>query len=69
MTARADHGPGPRTDDGVAPRLLEVVASAIGGPAPLRLRAWDGSEAGPDGTPVLVLNRPRALRRLLWSPD
>ncbi len=69
MTARADHGPGPRTDDGVASRLLQVVGTAIGGPPPLRLRAWDGSEAGPDGTPVLVLKRPRALRRLLWSPD
>jgi cyclopropane-fatty-acyl-phospholipid synthase len=35
---------------------------------PIRLRAWDGSEAGPAGPPVVVLRRRRALRRLLWSP-
>ncbi|MGJ7442773.1 class I SAM-dependent methyltransferase [Aquipuribacter sp. MA13-6] len=69
MTASADHGPSDGTGDGVAPRLLRVVGVAIGGPPPLRLRGWDGSEAGPADTPVLVLNHPRALRRLLWSPD
>jgi cyclopropane-fatty-acyl-phospholipid synthase len=35
---------------------------------PVRLRAWDGSEAGPPGAPALVVRTPRALRRLLWSP-
>ncbi|MGN6608893.1 MAG: class I SAM-dependent methyltransferase [Jatrophihabitans sp.] len=35
---------------------------------PVRLRAWDGSEAGPAGGPVLVINNRRALRRLLWAP-
>ena len=35
---------------------------------PVRLRAWDGSEAGPADGPVVVIRSRRALRRLLWSP-
>ncbi|MCU1548196.1 MAG: cyclopropane-fatty-acyl-phospholipid synthase [Arthrobacter sp.] len=35
---------------------------------PVRLRHWDGSEAGPDDAPVLVFRSRRALRRMLWSP-
>ncbi|GGI00297.1 cyclopropane-fatty-acyl-phospholipid synthase [Arthrobacter liuii] len=38
------------------------------GQIPLRLRAWDGSEAGPAGAPVLEFRSRRALRRILWSP-
>jgi cyclopropane-fatty-acyl-phospholipid synthase len=34
----------------------------------LRLRAWDGSEAGPPGAPVVVLRSPQALQRILWRP-
>ncbi len=34
----------------------------------MRLRAWDGSEAGPAGGPTLVLRSRQALRRLLWHP-
>ena len=34
----------------------------------MRLRAWDGSEAGPKDGPVLVIRTRRALRRLLWAP-
>ena len=45
-----------------------MAARAIGGELPIRLRAWDGSEAGPTGGPVLVMNTRRALRRLMWSP-
>jgi cyclopropane-fatty-acyl-phospholipid synthase len=36
--------------------------------AELRLRAWDGSEAGPPGAPVVVLRSPQALQRILWRP-
>ncbi|WP_328306538.1 cyclopropane-fatty-acyl-phospholipid synthase family protein [Streptomyces sp. NBC_00442] len=53
---------------GVAPRLAEAVQSYTGAALPVRLRAWDGSEAGPDGAPVVVLRSPRALRRLMWEP-
>ncbi len=34
----------------------------------MRIRAWDGSEAGPPQTPVLVVRNRRALRRLLFRP-
>jgi cyclopropane-fatty-acyl-phospholipid synthase len=36
--------------------------------AELRVRAWDGSEAGPPGAPVVVLRSPQALQRILWRP-
>ncbi|MET9895724.1 cyclopropane-fatty-acyl-phospholipid synthase family protein [Streptomyces sp. NPDC006465] len=53
---------------GAAHRLAALAEEALGGPLPLRLRAWDGSEAGPPGTPVVVVRSRRALRRLLWQP-
>ena len=52
----------------VAGRLAGVVTEVLG-ELPLRIRAWDGSEAGPAGAPVVVLRSRRALRRLLWDPD
>ena len=51
-----------------AHRILELADHALSSPFPLRVRAWDGSEAGPPGAPVLVFRRRRALRRLLWRP-
>jgi cyclopropane-fatty-acyl-phospholipid synthase len=36
---------------------------------PVRVRAWDGSEAGPEDAPVVVLRSRRGLRRLVWAPD
>ena len=51
-----------------ASRLTELAEHALSTPFPLRIRAWDGSEAGPPGAPVLVLRRRKALRRLLWRP-
>jgi cyclopropane-fatty-acyl-phospholipid synthase len=53
---------------GVARRLAPLIERFTGGPLPVRLRAWDGSEAGPAGAPAVVLRSPRALRRLLWHP-
>ncbi len=53
---------------GAAPRIARLVERVAGVDLPLRLRAWDGSECGPEGTPVLVIRSRRALRRLLWSP-
>ena len=35
---------------------------------PVRLRAWDGSVAGPEGAPTVVVRSRRALRRLVWAP-
>jgi hypothetical protein len=53
---------------GVAGELARLIAPLLGDVLPVRLRAWDGSEAGPEGAPTLVLRSPRALRRLLWHP-
>ncbi|TLS41931.1 methyltransferase domain-containing protein [Streptomyces montanus] len=49
-------------------RLKTLVEQLLGVPLPVRLRAWDGSEAGPPGAPALVVRNRRALRRLLWKP-
>ncbi len=54
---------------GVADQLAALVDNVLGGDLPVRLRAWDGSEAGPDGPPVLVIRDRMALRRLLWNPN
>ncbi|MFT4261863.1 MAG: SAM-dependent methyltransferase, partial [Nocardioides sp.] len=51
----------------VADRLASVVEPLVG-ELPVRLRAWDGSEAGPADAPLLELRSPDALRRLIWSP-
>ncbi|MEV8035745.1 cyclopropane-fatty-acyl-phospholipid synthase family protein [Streptomyces sp. NPDC086182] len=51
-----------------APRLKGLVEQLLGAPLPLRVRAWDGSEAGPPAAPALVVRNRRALRRLLWKP-
>ncbi|MFR9799142.1 class I SAM-dependent methyltransferase [Streptomyces sp. MS06] len=53
---------------GAAHRLAALAADALGGPLPVRLRAWDGSETGPADGPVVVVRSRRALRRLLWQP-
>jgi len=54
----------------VAPQLAALVERLLGAPLPIRIRAWDGSEAGsPDpDAPVAILRHRRALRRLLWNP-
>ncbi|PNI09799.1 SAM-dependent methyltransferase [Arthrobacter sp. AFG7.2] len=57
------------TPAGHAARLAKALAVVLGtDEVPLRLRAWDGSEAGPEGAPVLEFRSRRALRRILWSP-
>ncbi|MFG3286363.1 class I SAM-dependent methyltransferase [Streptomyces sp. NPDC048111] len=49
-------------------RLTALAEDLLGEALPVRIRAWDGSEAGPPGAPVLVVRHRRALRRLLWKP-
>ncbi|MFB7516432.1 class I SAM-dependent methyltransferase [Streptomyces sp. NPDC056144] len=51
-----------------ASRLTTLAEELLGGPLPVRLRAWDGSEAGPAGAPVLIVRDRRALRRMVWKP-
>jgi cyclopropane-fatty-acyl-phospholipid synthase len=55
------------TAKGAAEVIAALLAQA-GLDLPLRLRAWDGSEAGPGDGPVLVARSPRALQRILWRP-
>ncbi|WSQ09725.1 class I SAM-dependent methyltransferase [Streptomyces sp. NBC_01231] len=51
-----------------AQRLKSLVEQLLGAPLPVRIRAWDGSQAGPPGAPTLVVRNRRAVRRLLWKP-
>jgi cyclopropane-fatty-acyl-phospholipid synthase len=53
----------------VAGTLARLVGEVFGGDTPVRIRAWDGSEAGPADAPVVVLRSRTALRRLLWDPS
>ncbi|PRZ44086.1 cyclopropane-fatty-acyl-phospholipid synthase [Antricoccus suffuscus] len=52
-----------------AERVVALVRPVIGSDLPVRIRAWDGSEAGPLNAPVVHLTSRRALRRILWHPD
>ncbi|TKJ20215.1 cyclopropane-fatty-acyl-phospholipid synthase family protein [Blastococcus sp. CCUG 61487] len=53
----------------VADRLVQALGAVLGtDDVPLRLRAWDGSQAGPPGAPVVAVRSRRALRRLAWEP-
>ncbi|WP_330288507.1 cyclopropane-fatty-acyl-phospholipid synthase family protein [Streptomyces sp. NBC_00576] len=51
-----------------ASRLQSFAEQLLGVPLPMRIRAWDGSQAGPPGAPTVVVRNRRALRRLLWKP-
>ncbi len=52
----------------LAERLAAVVEPFLGGSLPVRLRAWDGSEAGDPAGPLVELRSPAAVRRLLRHP-
>lgn len=56
------------TTSGIAQRLAAVVEPLFGGRLPVRLKAWDGTAAGPTDAPTVVLSDPAALRRLLRHP-
>jgi cyclopropane-fatty-acyl-phospholipid synthase len=64
---------------GVAPKLAKALGIVLGTrdlgtgesgteQIPIRLRAWDGSESGPEDAPLIEFTSRRALRRILWSP-
>ncbi len=52
----------------IANRVEEALRPFLKGDLPVRLKAWDGSVAGPVDAPLVVLNSVDALRRLLWRP-
>jgi cyclopropane-fatty-acyl-phospholipid synthase len=53
----------------VADRLVHLFTTVLGEEPPVRVRGWDGSEAGPPDAPVVVVHSRRAVRRLAWRPD
>ena len=55
--------------EAIAPKIRILIENMLRIPVPVRLRAWDRSEAGPAGTPVLIIRNRRALRRILWQPN
>ena len=55
-------------DEGVAATIADLATQLGLDGLPIRVRAWDGTEAGPATGPTLVLRSPLALRRLLWHP-
>jgi DUF1365 family protein len=72
VRVRPPHPSGPEvrmpTKPTVAERLATLVRDTVGLDLPVRIRAWDGSEAGPSEGPVLLIRSRRALRRMLWAP-
>lgn len=54
--------------DGIAPAVIGFLTDAFGFPLPVRLRAWDGSVAGPADGVAVGLRSPDALRHVLWAP-
>ncbi|MFC5675799.1 SAM-dependent methyltransferase [Aeromicrobium endophyticum] len=52
----------------IASSLLSLAEDTLGLTLPIRLRAWDGSEAGVPGAPVVVIRDKRALRHVIWKP-
>jgi cyclopropane-fatty-acyl-phospholipid synthase len=65
--AKPSHKPGAKPEP-VADVIASLLAEHAGLDLPVRLRAWDGSEAGPPGPPVAVIRSAQALRRILWRP-
>jgi cyclopropane-fatty-acyl-phospholipid synthase len=51
-----------------ASRLLALAEDVLNLRLPIRLRAWDGSEAGPVDGPVVVIRDRAAIRHVLWQP-
>jgi cyclopropane-fatty-acyl-phospholipid synthase len=58
----------PSPPEPVAQAIAALLKTQAGLDLPVRLRAWDGSEAGPEEGPVVVARSPQALRRILWRP-
>jgi cyclopropane-fatty-acyl-phospholipid synthase len=52
-----------------ATKLAGLLQTVLQIPMPVRIRAWDGSMAGPHDAPTLIIRNKRALRRILWQPN
>src|SRR5690349_20877855 len=53
----------------VATRLSSLLETVLQTPLPVRIRAWDGSTAGPADAPTLSIRHKRAMRRIMWQPN
>ncbi len=53
---------------GVAARLETALRPFVGGELPVRLRAWDGSEAGPGHAPLVELRSADAAAAAAVAP-
>ena len=53
---------------GLAASMAAIAGQLTGQPPPVRLRAYDGSEAGPEGALTLEITSRMALRRIAWNP-
>ena len=59
----------PSAGRSVAGTIEPLVHDLLGRELPFALRAWDGSQVGPEDPPfTVVVHSPMALRRLLWAP-
>jgi cyclopropane-fatty-acyl-phospholipid synthase len=52
-----------------AAKLLGLLEALLQTPVSIRLRAWDGTTAGPADAPTMIIRHKRALRRLMWQPN
>ncbi len=54
----------------VAGAVAPLVRAAVGREAPVEIRGWDGSRAGPPNAKwAMKINNRSGLRRLLWAPN
>lgn len=68
IRSKASKASKPAPPQPVAQVIADLLKTQAGLDLPVRLRAWDGSEAGPARGPVLIARSPQALRRILWRP-
>lgn len=51
----------------IAEQIAMSLRGIVGGELPVRLTVWDGSSAGPQDAPKVLIRDRHALRRLLWN--
>jgi cyclopropane-fatty-acyl-phospholipid synthase len=60
---------GTKSGDAAA-TIARILHSAVGVALPIRIKCWDDSVAGDlEAQATIVFRDPRALRRMLWSPN
>ena len=62
------HRPRPAPTRAAAHVVTELAARVLGGPLGLSLRCWDDTARTVDGAATLLVQNPRAVRRMLYAP-